>query len=39
MNENEDIVVTLSIDPPTEVSSAAPVEMLSKIPNKFPKNP
>lgn len=27
MNENEDIVVTLSIDPPTEVNPAAPVEM------------
>ena len=27
MNENGDIVVTLSIDPPTEVNPAAPVEM------------
>ena len=27
MNENEDIVVTMSIDPPTEVNPAAPVEM------------
>lgn len=26
MNENGDIVVTLSIDPPAEVASAAPVE-------------
>ena len=27
MNENGDIVVTLSIDPPAEVASAVPVEM------------
>lgn len=27
MNENGDIVVTLSIDPPAEVAPAAPVEM------------
>lgn len=27
MNENGDIVVTLSIDPPTEVAPAAPVEV------------